>query len=72
MKKRALVAIGGGVAGFFIGSVAAWLTGWEWWVRICVAVTPAIALLVAERFRLVITPEEMNRPISLFDRITKR
>ena len=54
------------MAGWLIGSLAANATGWRWWVRICVAVAPAIALLIAERKRFVRTPEEMNRPVSLF------
>jgi hypothetical protein len=65
VRKRVLVAIAGAVAGLLIGSVATWATGWRWWVRICVALAPALALLVAERRRFVRTAEEINRPISL-------
>lgn len=66
MGKRMLVAIAGGLAGALIGLLAAHLTGWRWWVRICVAVAPVVALLIAERKRFVRTAEEMNRPVSLF------
>jgi hypothetical protein len=65
MTKRVLVAIAGGVAGFLIGLLATYATGWRWWVRICVALAPAIALLVAERRRYVRTAEEIHRPIGL-------
>ena len=66
MTKRILVALAGAVAGFLIGTLAAELTGWRWWVRICTAVTPAIAILIAERKRFVRSPDELNRPTTLF------
>ena len=66
MAKRILVALAGAVAGFLIGSMAAQLTGWRWWVRICTAVAPAIALLIAERKRFIRTQDELKRPITLF------
>jgi MFS family permease len=66
MRGRVLVAIAGGLAGWLIGLLAAHVTGWRWWVRICVAIAPAIALLIAERKRFVRTAEELNRPVSIF------
>ena len=66
MMKRVLVAIAGGVAGWLVGSLAAYATGWRGWVWLCVAVFPAIALLLAERRRFIKTPEEMHRPITVF------
>ena len=68
MRKRALVAVAGGVIGFFVGWLATYATGWRWWIRICVAIAPAIALLIAERKRVVKTAEETNRPVTLFGR----
>ncbi|HYO84025.1 MAG TPA: hypothetical protein VES20_21660 [Bryobacteraceae bacterium] len=66
MRRRLLVAIAGGVAGLLIGLLASRVTGWRWWVRICVAIAPPIALLVAERKRFIRTTEEISRPISIF------
>jgi MFS family permease len=68
MFLRLIAAIGGGVAGVLIGLALEHLTGWRWWIRICAALGPAIALLIAERKRLIRTPEELNRPTTLFDR----
>lgn len=67
MMKRILVAIAGGVAGWLIGSLAVYATGWPTWVWICVGVFPAIALLLAERKRFIKTPDEMHRPVTLFE-----
>ena len=66
MKKRAVVFFVAAVASFVIGLLATYATGWRWWIRICVALGPPVALIVAERIRLVKTPEELNRPLSLF------
>ena len=65
MVKRVVVAIAGGLAGGLVGLLTAHLTGWRWWVRICVAIGPAIALLIAERKRILRTAEEVNRPVSI-------
>ena len=67
MRKRILVAVAGGIAGLLIGSLLAYFTGWRWWVRLSVAIAPAIALLIAERKRFIRTPEELNRPTTIFD-----
>ena len=66
MAKRILVALVGAVAGFLIGSLAAQWTGWRWWVRICTAIAPAEAVLIAERKRFIRTQDELRRPITLF------
>ena len=66
MRESVVVAIAGGVAGWLIGLLAAHVTGWRWWIRICVAIAPAIALLIAERKCFVRTAEELNRPIGIF------
>lgn len=72
MLKRILVALAGGVVGWLIGSLAAYVTGWRWWIRIFVAIVPAIAVLLAERKRLVRTADELNRPVELFPNETSR
>ena len=66
MRKRAIVFLIAALASFLIGLLATYATGWRWWIRICVALGPALALLVAERIRLVKTPEELNRPTTVF------
>jgi MFS family permease len=66
VSRRFLVAIIGGVAGVLLGLVLEYVTGWRWWIRIGAALGPAAAILIAERKRLVRTPDELNRPETLF------
>jgi MFS family permease len=66
MIRRLMAAIVGGVAGVLLGLLLEHLTDWRWWIRIGAALGPATALLLAERKRLVRTPEELNRPTTLF------